>query len=316
MTAPIDSPVLQPTSHLLVVDEFLPRTTAMAMRKYIDEHFARQFQHGPSTHQVWNYWHVPGLYTYLRTQPEKILPVHLVTMLTAAIQDWGRTNLGMDALIPPYLSMYVNGCRQGLHNDAGNGRFGWVYSLTNDHRRTQGGETLVFRLDDYGTRMHQPNAGTGLYDLVAPKFNRLVVFDDRVPHAVQPVEGSYDPVEARFVVHGHLRVSGVKFEGAMTRETALAIVTSMNEQLAPFQSGTAGRWHGPLCLRAKVENDGHISEVIRQVDRVFPIDTHREGVRAPVKRALEVLRGIQCPPMEGTAVIRLPIQFGDGFPEA
>ena len=316
MTVPIDSLVLQPTGPLLVVDEFLPPTTAMAMRKCIDEHFARQFQHGPSTHQVWNYWHVPGLYTYLRTQPEKILPVQLVKTLIASIEGWGRTNLGMDALTPPYLSMYVNGCRQGLHNDSGNGRFGWVYSLTNDHRRTQGGETLVLRLDDYGTRMHHPHAGTGLYDLVEPKFNRLVVFDDRVPHAVQPVEGSYDPIEARFVLHGHLRVSGVKLEGAMTREAALAIVTSMNEQLAPFQPGAAGGWYGPLCLRATVKDDGQVSEVIRQVDRVFPTDTHHEGVRAPVKRALEVLRGIRCPPMSGSAVIWLPIQFGDGLPKA
>jgi hypothetical protein len=137
MSQQADSSVLQPSSHLLVVDEFLPRATAMAMRKCIDEHFGRPFQHRADTHQLWNYWHVPGLYTYLRTHPEKIIPMQMVKMLVATIEGWGRTNLGMDAVTWPYLSMYVNGCRQGLHNDAGNGRFGWVYSLTNDQRRTQ-----------------------------------------------------------------------------------------------------------------------------------------------------------------------------------
>ena len=306
--------VLQPSSHLLVVDEFLPHTIAAAMRKCIDDHFAQPHRHTPAIHQLWNYWYVPGLYTYLRTQPEKIFPMQIVKSLLARIADWGRKSLGMDNVGWPYLSMYVNGCRQGLHNDAGNGRFGWVYSLTNDHRRTSGGETLVLNLDDYGARMHHPQAGAALYDLVTPKFNRLVVFDDRAPHAVQPVEGSYDPVDARFVVHGHIRESGPRFDGAITRESALAVVATVNEQLAPFQAGAdAGSWHGPLCLRAKVLSDGTIGEVIRQVDRVFPVNAHRDDTRAPVRRALEVVHSLRFAPMAGSAEISLPIQFGQGL---
>src|SRR5579872_5211186 len=57
----------------LVVDDFLPAEVAAELRADIERHFANLGRHDPATHQVWNYWFVPGLYTYLRTQPEKIL---------------------------------------------------------------------------------------------------------------------------------------------------------------------------------------------------------------------------------------------------
>ena len=38
--------------------------------------------------------------------------------------------LGMKEISSPYLSLYVSGCRQNLHDDAKNGRFAFVYSLT------------------------------------------------------------------------------------------------------------------------------------------------------------------------------------------
>ena len=58
---------------LMIVDNFLPREFAAAMRADIDSHFAAPYQHHPDTHQVWNFWFVPQTYTYLRTQPEKVI---------------------------------------------------------------------------------------------------------------------------------------------------------------------------------------------------------------------------------------------------
>ena len=58
---------------LLVIDDFLPAELAEAMRADIDAHFANPQQHKPETHQVWNYWFVRDLYTYLRTTPEKVI---------------------------------------------------------------------------------------------------------------------------------------------------------------------------------------------------------------------------------------------------
>jgi hypothetical protein len=314
MSEHIDSLMLQPSSHLIVVDDFLPSPVAASMRRAIDDHFATPDRHHPETHQLWNYWYVPGLYTYLRTQPEKIISRELVHALMTTLENWARDNLGMDRLAWPYLSMYINGCRQGLHNDSENGRFGWVYSLTNDQRRTVGGETLVLRLDDYAARIHRAGGGTNLYDLVVPKFNRLVVFDDRVPHGVQLLEGSYDPADARFVIHGHIKASGPRFLGGISQAAAQVAINTLNEALAPFQSGQAGSWHGPLCLRAKIRPDGSVNEVIRQVDRVMPIDGHRDDSRTPVRRALEAVQQLKFPPMQTEGELWLPIQFGQQLP--
>jgi hypothetical protein len=40
---------------LAIVDDFLPRELAMAMREDIDAHFAEPGAHRAETHQVWNY---------------------------------------------------------------------------------------------------------------------------------------------------------------------------------------------------------------------------------------------------------------------
>ena len=42
-------------------------------RADIDAHFAEPATHRAEIHQIWNYWFVPELYTYLRTSPEKVI---------------------------------------------------------------------------------------------------------------------------------------------------------------------------------------------------------------------------------------------------
>src|SRR5947199_5042067 len=58
---------------LIVTDGFLPAEPALQMRRAIDEHFTNPQAHRPETHQVWNYWFVPELYTYLRASPERVI---------------------------------------------------------------------------------------------------------------------------------------------------------------------------------------------------------------------------------------------------
>ncbi len=50
-------------------------------------------------------------------------------------------------------------------------------------------------------------------DLIPPKFNRLSLFDPRVPHGVVPVHGVHDPREARIVLHGWFAEPEPYFEG-------------------------------------------------------------------------------------------------------
>lgn len=186
------------------------------MREDIDAHFSDPSNHQASTHQVWNYWHVPGSYTYLRTTPEKVIERPKVEAFVGALGNWAALNLGLAGITWPYLSLYVPGCAQGLHNDSANGRLGYVYSLTRNARQTIGGETvLMHERDLFRSLLDRPAAGTGLFDLVEPRFNRLTLFDDRIPHAVQRVDGSMDPTEGRFVLHGHISEAGVVTQGPL-----------------------------------------------------------------------------------------------------
>ena len=41
-----------------------------------------------------------------------------------------------------------------------------------------------------------------LFDSIAPAFNRLTIFDARLPHGVSPVRGTRAPRRARLVVTG------------------------------------------------------------------------------------------------------------------
>src|SRR5437763_9342185 len=158
-----------PSPPLVVTDGFLPAELALQMRRAIDEHFANPQSHRPETHQVWNYWFVPELYTYLRASPERVIGQEGAAAFYEALRRWSIATLGMANVTWPYLSLYVPGCRQGWHNDSLNGRFGFVYSLTRDLRRTLGGETLVRReADSFRDNLTQPQAGRGFYETVEP----------------------------------------------------------------------------------------------------------------------------------------------------
>src|SRR4051794_18902917 len=230
----------------VVIDDFVSQDDAASMRQDIDAHFDHPDRHAAATHQVWNYWHVPGSYTYLRTTPEKVIEHAKVEAFVAALRDWAGRTLGLAGVTWPYLSLYVPGCVQGLHNDSTNGRLGYVYSLTRDDRQTIGGQTMLVQDRDlFRSNLERAAAGVGLFDLVEPRFNRLTLFDDRIPHAVQRVDGSMDPVEGRFVLHGHISEAGVVAQGALSPD---AIQQSCLRVLDELRNGAAKAVHGPLVF--------------------------------------------------------------------
>src|SRR5712675_1934885 len=258
---------------LIVVDGFLPTEIALQLRRAIDEHFANPQTHRAETHQVWNYWFVPDLYTYLRASPERVLGQEWTALFYEALRRWSIATLGMANVSWPYLSLYVPGCRQGWHNDSMNGRFGFVYSLTRDLRRTIGGETLVRRESDpFRANLAQPQTGHGFYETVEPRFNRLVVFDDRLPHAVERIDGSMDPAEGRFVLHGHISEGGAIAEGALP---GAAVAGPVGELLGRFRddaAGAAALYHGPLVLRLRIDQAGAVADCAVLLDRVMHPD--------------------------------------------
>jgi hypothetical protein len=296
---------------LMIVDNFLPREFAAAMRADIDSHFAAPYKHRPDTHQVWNFWFVPQTYTYLRTQPEKVIQRASVERFMGLLRAWSSETLGLARLSWPYLSFYMSGCRQGLHNDAQNGRFAFVYSLTRDERRSTGGETIVLRRGDPFLRnLRKASAGTSLYELIEPRFNRLVVFDDRMVHGVQLVEGSMDPVEGRFVLHGHIEESAPIVTGPLPPEQVLQGLRSALEPFDREHADQARHYDGPLVLRFTISPEGRVGRLRVILDRVFAEREADVGWSAIASKLVAYLGAVVFPASAGETNVTLPLRFG------
>ncbi len=299
------------TAPFLVVDDFLPRDMALAMRRDIEAHFADTQNHKPQTHQIWNYWHVPAMYTYLRTNPEKLIAIDKLNVFFNALKGFAIERLGMPDVSRPYLSLYVNGCKQNLHNDSTNGRFAYVYSLTKDQRLTTGGETIVYKEGDlFRDNVGNANAGSGFFSAIEPRFNRLVLFDDRMPHAVERVDGSMDPLEGRFVFHGHIKEAGAMVMGALKPEVASEVVMSA---LAPFVDESFARirlYHGPLVLRLFVRKDGSVEDCAVVLDRVTAPDRGDAEWPHLRMRLMKAFAALKFPEAAGDTVITQPVTFG------
>lgn len=155
----------------------------------------------------WDFWHVPGQYRLLRTPAYHFFPKKLYDPFHARLVQWGRSVLGCHDVSPPWLSAYVEGCEQHFHADLPHGPWSFVFSLSRPGS-FKGGETLLLR-DEVLSFWEQESLGdeAGLeqqqvLEAIPPEFNRLVVFDPRIPHGVRRVEGALDPLAGRMVVHG------------------------------------------------------------------------------------------------------------------
>jgi hypothetical protein len=290
----------------LIVDGLLAEREAAQLRAEIDDHFAEPHRHRPDLHQVWNYWYVPDLYTYLRTEPQKVIAPALVARFHAVLTLWARETLGLGHVSWPNLSLYVDGCEQGLHNDSANGRFGYVYSLTRNARKTIGGETILLHEGDlFRDHLDEARAGSGLYDLVAPDFNRLTLFDDRLPHGVRRVAGSMDPAEGRIVLHGHISEDGPSVEGALTVEEIAAAVAA---GLVPLCDTAEAALHGPLVLRLSIGASGRVERLRLLVDRVARSDGG--DTEDFIARLVRAAAAIRFPTAAGPSEATLPLLLG------
>ena len=112
---------------VLIVDGFAPEATAL--RAVFDDRFADP-RSTRADRFVWDYWHVPGQYTALRTPAWTYFPRALYDAFHRRLVAWGRATLGCHDISPPWLSCYVDGCRQELHGDLPHGPWAFVFSLT------------------------------------------------------------------------------------------------------------------------------------------------------------------------------------------
>jgi hypothetical protein len=157
-------------------------------------------------HQCWDYWYTPNVYCYLRTDPAKVLGRAAVDDFMQCLERYCERQLPTVKPMSPWMSLHLNGMRHEVHNDACNGTYAYIYSLTRDINEFTGVETCVARplvFDEVEPRRN--NAWHGFFEVIPPVFNQLVLFDDRLAHMVPVVQGTMNPLSGRVCLTGHLR---------------------------------------------------------------------------------------------------------------
>jgi len=297
---------------VIVVDRFAPE--AAALRRAFDGHFADP-RRAHAERFVWDYWHVPGQYTALRTPAWTYFPKQLYRQLHERLVAWGRETLGCHDISPPWLSCYVEGCRQELHGDLPHGPWAFVLSLTHWRERVfRGGETLLVRdevLDFWHdfTSVRAVEEGE-LVRAIEPQFSRLVVFDPRIPHGVRTVTGTHDPREGRLVIHGWFVQPRPFVRGPLATRALSSRTAELVDQL--------GGWLGSLPMAGlvsfafDVNRRGGVAAIRVLSDTTRVPRSDERARRAVVKQIRDAIAGWQFGSQRGSSRVTLPLVFERG----
>ncbi|HWG46812.1 MAG TPA: hypothetical protein VN688_28880 [Gemmataceae bacterium] len=294
----------------MIVERFFDE--ADALRAAFEAHFKEPRAHS-SQHQVWNYWFVPELYMYLRTSPGTIIPNALVERFGQRLNAWAMATLGLSSRSNPWLSLYVNGCGQGLHNDSLNGQMGYVFSITKwDEKNFLGGETILFHPENYweSERIKTSGAGSAFYDKVPARFNQLLVFDDRVIHGVQPLQGTMDPLAGRLVLHGHLKAEGGILNGALSGDAVLNALTPTLDKVRVLTQQHAPLFHGFTTLRMAIQPEGRVASVQCLCDRILPLSSDKSQLEPFRQQLVQLLSSVLFPSAQEASELTLPVFVG------
>jgi len=302
--------VARSSRDVLIVDRFAPE--AAQLRHVFDARFADP-RSTRADRFVWDYWHVPGQYTALRTPAWTYFPRRVYERFHRRLVTWGRATLGCHDISPPWLSCYVDGCRQELHGDLPHGPWAFVYSLTRWRGRVfTGGETLLLRdevldfWDDF--RSVRAVEERELVRAIEPRFGRLVAFDPRIPHGVRTVGGTRDPRDGRLVIHGWFVQPRPFVRGPLAARALASRIADLGDTLALDGVAIAGL----LSLTFGVDRRGAVRDVrvLSDTTRVPRVD-ERARVRV-VRRLRETVAAWRFERQRGPSRVTLPLVFERG----
>jgi hypothetical protein len=293
----------------VIVDNFAPE--ARGLRDVFDDRFAEP-RSTRGDRFVWDWWHVPGQYTALRTPAWTYFPRGLYEAFHRRLVAWGRETLGCHDISPPWLSLYVDGCRQELHGDLPHGPWAFVFSLTHWRGRVfRGGETLLLRdevLDfwhDFASvrAVEEPE----LVRAVEPRFDRLAVFDPRIPHGVREVTGTRDPREGRLVIHGWFVQPRPFVRGPLPVKALAARIAELTDQLGGWLGALPVA--GLLSVAFEVDRRGAVRTVRTLSDTTrVPHDGERAR-RQLVRRIRAAIEAWRFGAQRAASHVTLPLVF-------
>jgi hypothetical protein len=282
----------------IVVDGFF--ADARAMRRELDRRLADRTSPFDPARFVWEHWHVPGQFSQLRTPARSFFSAPLTLAFEGRLLRWAKASLGVSRLGgPPWLSAITDGGFQGVHRDSPNGQLAFSYGLATG--RFAGGETLLARdelLDYFRSGSHaEDTADTPLFDEVRPRFDRLVVFDSRLPHAVRAVEGPRRTRDGRIAIQGWLAAAGCVVDGAYAPDEATRAAN-----LALARAGDVRGVEGLLAVRLETGKDGRVKRALPLASTL--VEVTRGAPERAARRILQALVRARFP--AGAARIVVP----------
>jgi len=295
---------------ILTFDSFYPQ--AKKMRAHFDEQFAEQ-KNPKNNRFVWDYWHVPDQYTLMRTPAYHYFPKKMYEEFHSSLVQWGRENLGCHDISPTWLSYYVDGCKQELHSDVPHGPWAFVFSLTPwAQRKFIGGETLVLRPEvlNYWQNFleNRDHELSSFVERVPSKFNRLTVFDPRLPHGVTEVRGVRDPREARLVIHGwFVEPRPYVVGGLSTNDVQKAMQPAlMNLQRAILATGD---FHGTLSFRLQVSTNGHVKKFEWLTNTLVSVEGQPQALKKILTEIKSIFVNAEFTKKKSESKITIPLLF-------
>ncbi len=301
------------TAHYVVVDAFF--ADARALRRAFDARFGERVHPLHPKRFAWEYWHVPGQFAQHRAPARAVFPAPLISRFEARVLTWSSRTLGLSLLAgPPWVSFLLDGEFQGLHRDTPNGTFAFTFGLSRAGRpRYAGGETLLAKpelLDYWGRGGARPEtAAEALFEEIPARFNRLVAFDARIPHAVRMVEGPRDPRDGRAAIQGWLRPSGcVVVAGSLDKDSADSV---LRHALDAVLSRDIGAARGLCTVCIDVAPTGRAARASIVVDTLVSI---AGDTRAPARArnaVLSRLAGARFPAPRRSARLLVPVEVTD-----
>lgn len=294
---------------VLTVDRFFDGATTL--RRTFEDRFADP-RNVRGDRFVWDYWVVPDQYRLLRTPADSYFPAKIFRPLIDRLVEWGRQTLGCHSISPPWLSCYVDGCRQNLHSDVPHGPWAYVYSLSPRRPRYRGGETIILRDEtlrfwDSFSQGEDREADSYVQRVPSP-FNRLTVFDPRFPHGVSEVRGVEDPSEGRLVIHGWFVEPRPYVEGALTAAQTQRVIDPAVSRLAQALE-RLGALHGTLSFRLAVNPSGTQTGFEVLTNTIIGLDDHMRQRRLLLSELKRNFSELIFPSRPGPSRITIPLLF-------
>jgi hypothetical protein len=295
---------------IITVDSFFKE--APALRQNFEDRF-KDPREARSDRFVWDYWHVPGQYTTLRTPAYHFFPQKVYERFHNQLVWWGRRQLGCHDISPPWMSCYIDGCKQELHGDLPHGPWAFVYSLTPwKQRKFRGGETILLKEEILtywqGFQSTRSVEEKDILTSVPPLFNRLTVFDPRIPHGVRGVEGVRDIVEGRLVIHGWFVQPRPFIEGPLATKDLQTVIDDLSGELNDlFVEGMD--IHGTLSVRMAIAATGQVTKVETLSNALRHPGGDARIEKALVKHIHSFLMKASFRRRRATSMVTLPLVF-------